>query len=844
MALTRGPVPLRFALRELRAGLSGFRILLACLAIGVAAIALAGSVNSSITEGMRADAQALLGGDLEVRLLYREIAPEERKTLESLGTLSLYTEMRTMAGVAGDRTRRSMVELKGVDGAYPLYGAITLSGVASLDEALAVRDGLPGAAAPQALLDRLGIALGDRLTVGETEVVLRAVIDREPDLVTGGFGLGPRLMVAASTVDRTGLIQPGSLVEYHYLLRLNPGVSAAVAKETLESASPDAGWRVRDTSQAGGGFQRFVDRLTVFLVLVGLTSLLVGGIGVANAVKAYMDGRTRTIAALKCLGAPSSLIFRVYLIQTGLVAALGILVGLVIGGGLPPLILAVLGDRIPVPTAGGVFLAPLLQAAAFGLLTALAFGLWPLARARAIPATALFRGQSGMGAVTVRRRDILAVGLIGLALAALTVLGAKDSFLALWFVLGAGAALLLFRGAAWAVMALARRIHLPRGATTGRLALTNLYRPGAPTPSVVLSLGLGLTVLVAVALVEGNLNRQIREDMPNKAPTFFFIDIQSDQSELFRDTVLGAAPGADILMADMIRGRIRALKGVPVDQVAIAEDSQWAVRGDRGFTTSATLPENSTLKAGEWWPEDYSGPPLFSLTADLAQGMGLVPGDEVTVNILGRDITGTIASTREVDWASLSMNFAFVVSPGAFAGAPRTYIATVRADADRVPAIEAAVAEAAANVSIIRVDDALAVVVGLMEDVGAAVRAAAGITLVAGILVLAGSFAANHGRRLREAVTLKVLGATRGMVLRAYLTEYGILGFATGLIAALVGSVAAWAVLVFVMRAEWVFLPGVVAGTLAVCVGFTVLAGFAGTWGALGARPAPYLRNE
>jgi putative ABC transport system permease protein len=297
-------------------------------------------------------------------------------------------------------------------------------------------------------------------------------------------------------------------------------------------------------------------------------------------------------------------------------------------------------------------------------------------------------------------------------------------------------------------------------------------------------------------------------------------------------------------MADMIRGRIRALKGVPVDQVAIAEDSQWAVRGDRGFTTSATLPENSTLKAGEWWPEDYSGPPLFSLTADLAQGMGLVPGDEVTVNILGRDITGTIASTREVDWASLSMNFAFVVSPGAFAGAPRTYIATVRADADRVPAIEAAVAEAAANVSIIRVDDALAVVVGLMEDVGAAVRAAAGITLVAGILVLAGSFAANHGRRLREAVTLKVLGATRGMVLRAYLTEYGILGFATGLIAALVGSVAAWAVLVFVMRAEWVFLPGVVAGTLAVCVGFTVLAGFAGTWGALGARPAPYLRNE
>jgi putative ABC transport system permease protein len=831
-------------LRELRAGLAGFRVFLACLAIGVGAIALAGSVNSSITEGMRADAQALLGGDLELRLLYREISPEERATLESLGDLSQYTEMRSMVGVEGDRARRSMVELKGVDGAYPLFGTITVSGASSLSDALAVHDGIPGAAAAPALADRLGLSLGDHLVVGDITVEVRALIDREPDQITSGFGLGPRLMVAAETVEKTGLIQPGSLVEYHTLIRFHPGVTTDQAKDTLESTYPEAGWRVRGTDQAGGNFQRFVDRLTLFLVLVGLTSLLVGGIGVANAVKAYMDGRVRTIAALKCLGAPAQLIFQVYMIQTGLIATIGIALGLLVGGGLPPLLLALYGDRLPVPAAEGFFVAPLVQAAAFGFLTALAFGLWPLARARAIPATALFRGETGMGAVRVRRRDVVAVGVVGLALATLAVLGSKDPFLALWFVLGAGVSLALFRGAAWGVMALAKRVRHPKGMPSLRLALTNLHRPGAPTPSVVLSLGLGLTVLVAVALIEGNLHRQIQEDMPDKAPTFFFIDIQSNQSEAFRKTVLSVAPNAEILLADMIRGRIRALKGVPVDQANVAPDAKWAVRGDRGFTTSATLPENSTLKDGTWWPEEYAGPPLFSLTADLAEGMGLVPGDSVTVNILGRDISGTIANTREVDWASLSMNFAFVVSPGAFAGAPRTYIATVRADPSQATPIEQAVAEQASNVSIIRVGDALDLVMAMMEDVGTAVRAAAGVTLLAGILVLAGSFAANHGRRVREAVTLKVLGATRGVILRAYMMEYGVLGLATGVIAAVIGSVAAWAVLVFVMRAEWVFLPGVVAGTLVVCVVFTVLAGFAGTWTALGARPAPYLRNE
>ncbi|ABC24447.1 ABC transporter permease [Rhodospirillum rubrum] len=842
--LTSGPVALRFALRELRAGLSGFRVLIACLAIGVAAIAAAGSVNRAIDEGLSANARQLLGGDLELRLMYRDLSAAEIATLERLGTLTRYTEMRAMVRPETNAEgRRLLVEMKGVEPGYPLYGAVELTDGQPLAGALAERDGLAGAVAAPALADRLGIKVGDRLRVGDAVVELRGVIAREPDAIGGAFSFGPRLMVAAPTVAKTGLIQPGSLVEYHGLLRLEGGSDLARAKDILAAEHPQAGWRLRGPEEAGAGAQRFLDRLTLFLVLVGLTSLLVGGIGVANAVKAYLDGRIRTIAVLKCLGAPAGLIFRVYMIQIGLISLAGVGIGLLIGAALPPLAIALLADLLPVPAEAGVFAGPLLLAAAFGLLTALVFSLGALSRARDIPATALFRGESAKGRGG-RWRDRLMIAAGALTLAALAVATADDKPLAAWFVAGAGLALLLFRGAAALVGLLAKAAGRPSGLPALRLALTNLHRPGAATTSVVLSLGLGLSVLVAIALIQGNLDRQIREGIPAQAPTFFFIDIQPQQTATFEAAVHGADPGAKVVLADMIRGRIRAFNGVPVAEERIAPEARWAVRGDRGFSTAETLPEGSTLQAGAWWPADYQGPPLFSLTSDLAEGMGLAPGDAVTVNILGRDLTGTLANTRKVDWGSLTMNFAFVVSPGAFAGAPRSYIATVRASEALASDVDKAVAAVLPNVSAIRVRDALDTVTAIMEGAGNAVRISALLTLIAGAVVLGGAFAANHGRRLREAVTLKVLGATRGQILRAYLTEYGILGLATGLIAALVGSVAAWGVLVFALRADWVLLPGVVATTAVGCVLATMAAGLAGTWRALGAKAAPFLRNE
>jgi putative ABC transport system permease protein len=359
---------------------------------------------------------------------------------------------------------------------------------------------------------------------------------------------------------------------------------------------------------------------------------------------------------------------------------------------------------------------------------------------------------------------------------------------------------------------------------------------------VVLSLGLGLTVLVAVALVEANLSRQFDERMPAEAPTFFFIDIQPDQVQTFDQAV--ARAGGTSKRAAMVRGRISRIDGVPVDQVPIAPDAQWAIRGDRGLSTAAALPEDAHVVEGRWWPADYDGPPLASLDAGIARGFGLAVGQTITVNVLGRDVTATVANFREIDWSSLAMNFTFILTPNALAGAPQSFIATVHAPPGREAAVERAVTDVLPNVSSIRVKEALDAARAVIANAGVAIRAAAAVTLAAGGLVLAGAIAAGQRRRLHEAVLLKVLGARRADLLRALAAEYGLLGAATGLVAAGLGSAAAWAVLVFVLKADWVFLPGPVAATALGGVVAVAAFGVAATSRVLAAKTAPYLRHD
>jgi putative ABC transport system permease protein len=840
--MTTLPLAFRLMRRELRGGLGGFRIFLACLALGVAVIAGVGSLAAGVRAGLQADARAMLGGDVELNLVLRGASTEEQHYLEASGTVAEVIGMRAMAR-RDDNTKRSLIELKAVGDAYPLYGAVTLDPAQSLVDALAERDGVWGAVAAPALLDRLGLKVGDIVRVGDARFQLRATLNHEPDAATGVFILGPRFIVAQSAIASTGLVVPGALIGYSYRVRLPAGTSVEVWKAALKSAFPDAGWRLRDFTNAAPTLQRLLDRVGLFLTLVGLTALLVGGVGVGNAVSGYLASRTLSIAIFKSVGAAGRLVFTVYLLQIAVLAALGIALGLVAGALAPLLIAQTLPADLPVAARFGLFPRPLAIAASAGALTTLAFALGPLARARAVPPATLFRE-----AIETPRRwpgigILVAQTVTSLLLAALIIATTSDRRLAAWSVLGAATALIVFRLAAAGIIALVRAAGRPRYPTL-RLALANLGRRGANTASVIASLGLGLTVLVALTLVQGNIAATLDKELPERAPSFFFIDIQPDEVAAFDALLAGFAGASDVERVPSLRGRLVKLNGVPVEEARVAPEAQWAVRSERGLTYSPTVPGGSHVVEGAWWPRDYQGPPLVSFDADLARGMSLSVGDTLTVNVLGRDVMARIANLRTIDWTSLRINYALVFSPGSFAGAPETHIATARVPPDREAALETAVTDRFPNISAIPVKDALQAVAQMVASVAVALQVTAAIALAAASLVLAGALAASRRRRLYEAVVLKVLGATRLDLLKAFLLEYGLMGLLAAAVAGALGTLAAYLVLTQVMRTGWVFLPGPVILSAGVALSLTLVLGYAGTWRALGAPAASYLRNE
>ncbi|MBT5497701.1 MAG: FtsX-like permease family protein [Alphaproteobacteria bacterium] len=834
----------RFAARELRAGVRGFRVLIACLALGVASVAGVGSLASALTAGLKSEGRILLGGDVDLTFTHRRASAEQLDWLRA-NTMAISTivEMRTMARHT-DTNRQRLVELKAVDSRYPLYGGLKLRDDAVLNEALAQSGKAWGAAVDPRVLEHLGLKFGDLFRIGDVELQVAAVIEREPDRGTRAFRLGPRVITSGGALAATGLEQPGSLIRYHYRLALPLETKLADWRARLQERFPGAGWRIRDVENAAPGIQRFVDRVALFLSLIGLTALLVGGVGVANSVGSFMDSRITSIATLKCLGASRGTIFRIYFLQVAAMASVGIFLGLLIGAFTPMMVSPLLEGRLPVTVQFGFHAIPLLTAGAFGFLVAAVFTVWPLGLAGEVRAAALFRSTSERLSGRPSRRVYVAMVILAALIAVLAIATAVRPQMAAGYIVGSLLVFGIFRLAGALIVRGLRRLPRPRQPLL-RLALANLYRPGAPTTGALLSLGLGLTVLVAVALLEHNLKHQIEQVLPEEAPGYYFIDIQPNQAEAFQKLVQGH-PGVGVVQrVPMLRGRIVALAGQAVEEITPPPDFAWILRGDRGLTWSVQPPDaGSRITAGEWWPADYSGPPLVSFDARAAKAFGLGVGDNLTVNVLGKTLSARIANLRVIDWTSLGINFVMVFSPGLLEGAPQSQIATVQIDADQELALERAVADGFPNVTAIRVKEVLEDVNLVLANLGVAVRGIAAVAILAGILVLGGSIAADHRRRVYDAVVLKVVGATRRRILVAFLAEAGMLGLLASALAGLLGTVVAWAVVEKVMKMRWDFAVEPVLWTLILALAITMLLGFAGTWRALSQKAAPLLRND
>jgi putative ABC transport system permease protein len=838
---------LRLALRDLRGGLRGFAVFMACIALGTMAIAGVGAVAASLGAGLAREGRVILGGDVVFSLFHREADATERAFLDSRGDLSVVATLRAMARRADGRT--ALVEAKAVDGAYPLIGSVTLDPPQDLSAVLASRDGAFGAAADPALLARLDLAPGTRITLGASVIEIRATLVSEPDKLAGGIGFGPRLLIGADALRASGLIQPGSLVRWLYRLRLPDAGDEAALNDAVAAAAaqfPQAGWEVRTRSKASPSLEQSIERFTQYLTLVGMAALLVGGVGVANAVKGHLDRKREAIATLKSLGATGPRVFAIYLMQTLLLALLGALPGAAFGAALPYLLASGLGSLIPLPLAPAFYPGAVVQALAYGVLTAIAFALWPLGATRDVSVSALFRDEVASAPRRPRPFYVIATALAVLLFAALAVALSYDRRIAAIFVAAAAAILVGLRLIAALLMAAARRLPHPRS-TALRLAIANVHRPGALTPSVLLSLGLGLALLVTVIEIDGNLRRQFLAALPANAPAFFFLDIQHADAARFDAFVAQAAPQAKLERVPMLRGRIMAANGIAAEELKPAPSAAWVLQSDRGITYANDVPAGSRLVQGEWWNADYQGPPLVSLEQRIAEGLGLKLGDPITVNVLGRNITARVANLRAVDWENLGINFVLVFSPNTFQSAPHADIATLTFPGGSTTVQEISLLKAAADafpsVTAVRVREALDAVGHIVSDLLLGIRAASGLTLLAAALVLGGALAAAHRHRVYDAVVLRTLGASRLLLVGSYTLEYALVGLASAVFGVAAGSIAALLVLNRVMNLPFTWLPGPALATTVGAVLVTVLLGLIGTFTALGQKPAPVLRN-
>ncbi|CAN5382864.1 ABC transporter permease [soil metagenome] len=823
----------RIARRDLHAGFRGLRLLFLCLFLCVATLAAIGSLTSAITGEIAARGQTILGGDIEVAMTQREIDPGHRRDLEKLGKFSETIRMRAMAQRVGATPGSVLTELKGVDNVYPLFGTLTLQG------------GTYAPLAPDriliapALAERLDVKPGDRLRYGTAEFTVAAIIADEPDRVGEGFTLGPVALVSLDGLRRTGLIQPGSLFESKYRIRLAATEDAHALRERLEKRYAAEGWSFKDRDRAAPGTNRFIERMGQFLSLIGLTALIIAGIGVSNGVASYLALKRGSLATMKVLGATSADIERIYLLQLGAVAGLAIMIGLAVGAALPPLIVMLAGDVLPVQPGVHLYPMPLATSAVYGLLIALIFTLPPLARARTQPVAAILRALVD----PPRVRDRRTIGLVALASAVLVAvaLGTAREPLFSAAVLGATAGvLLLLLLLGWAISRAAKRIPRPRRPLL-RLALANLYRPGAQTSALVVALGLALTLFATLAGIQTSLNAEIERTVPKKAPSLFVLDLPATGEARFRSLVAGQAK-AKLNIVPTLRGTVVAYKGQRVADLTEKPEGAWILRGERGVTYAETLPEGSHLVAGQWWPKGYRGPPLLSVDEEQAKALGVGVGDPMTVSILGREIEARVGSLRKIDWDTMGFNYVLVFSPNTLASAPHSLTATITMPPGKETAVTRTLLAAFPGVSVIAVGELVDQISGLLDQMAGAILWAASITILAGIAVLVGAIAAARQTRSYDSVILKTLGATRAQILGTQALEYGLLAAMLAVVSLVLGLAAAWFVIVQVFGFGWAPDWGVVLGTLAGGALLTLGIGLAGSIPLISVRPARALR--
>jgi putative ABC transport system permease protein len=840
---------MRVGLTDLRGDLRRFGVLLACLALGTGVIAAVGSVGEGLKQAVERDASVLMGGDLEAVPPERPATAEERAFFKTLGTVA-YVVDTNARGVAGDNS--AFIDLLAAGANYPLRGNVVSPQLEPGEKPavlLGEQNGAYGTIVDALLLDRLAINVGDRFRIGKTEFEVRGTLTSLPDGALRGFQLGLTTVIsttAFATMTDLRSPLPGLLTHNRYKIVLD-GISYDDAAAAIKERFADVEWTIRSPRDAAGSLVHFFDLFSRFLLIVGLSSLLVGGVGVANGVSTYIGERQRSIATLRALGATGPRILVHFLAQIGVLTLIGVGLGVLFGAVATLAILPVVGQALSVSLPPAIIPGPLMTAAGFGVLAGFAFSYLPLMRAQKVSPALLFRS---LGSVLpqLSMQNLLRITVLGpLLLAAagifwLAVITTSNLNLVIYYSVGVVVAFALLRASGWALQKILKFVP-PVPAAGLRHAIRNIYRPGSNAPVVIVSIGLGLSMLLVIALLNNNLNAQLLGAVSRDAPTFVATDLFPDEVETL-EQLASETPGlTQFQWAPMLRAAVTGIKGVDPRTIDnLEEEATFLVTGEIPVTWLRDLPAGTTVIDGAWWPADYAGDPLISLRSSMKEQFGLKVGDTVQFTMFGDVFDATIANFRDYQWQN-GINFMVTFSPGYIEGYPSTFLGTIKAAPGEEKNIERLLARTFPDIAFIPIGDALNQLAEILGQLGTAVNIVGGLAVINGLLVLAGTMAAGRKQREADAVIQKVLGATRSDVLWIFILEYGLLGAFAAIIASLVGIGSAWAITLSALEIDFSADPTLIGFVVAGAIVLTVAAGAATTWKALSSRPAQVLRN-
>ncbi|MDZ7645545.1 MAG: FtsX-like permease family protein [Woeseiaceae bacterium] len=778
------------AWRDLRASGRSLWVFCACLVLGVTLVAGTGGLYRLINAGLLADTRVLLGGDLEVES--EEPLPDRALAwMRERGDVSLVTEVDTMLGTTGDEFLR--VELQAMDSLYPLYGNLVLGPDLPLAEATASADGRWGAALDAALAERLGLEVGEDIHVGELTMRVRALVLEQPDRALSADWRGAPVLVSDAALAASGLLQAGSVADYDY--RVRTALPAEEWQQAFHAAFPDEAWEVRTFEDRSRRIAERLDQLASGLLIIGFSTLFIGGLGVFNSIQAYLQGKLKTMATLRALGLRNRRLAAVYLLQVAILSGGASVVGAAIGTALALAGAGIIAAEVPLATNLASLVAPALVAAGFGLVTAYAFALPAIGRALAVEPASLFRGGFGRAA-----RPPAGWWLAALACAALIVslvlLALPDTAFGGGFLLTVGLLLLLLDLVVRGIRRAARRLDdhpwLERRFAL-RLAVANLHRPGTPLRAALLSLGSALTLLVACTLVVAALLRTINNTIPAESPALVLYDIADRQ---LADVVaaIEASPGpARVETTPLVRSRIVAINGRALDELPHLDSEQRrdASQDDYDLSYSAGNIDDVSLAAGDWWHEDSVDSPRLALEDYEAGQLDLAVGDVITFGIAGDTLEATVDAIFSQKGIQTRFWFEGIVSDGALEGLVSRHVGAAYMDDAAALAAQRRVGAIAPNVITVRTAALLASARDILGKAAAGLAVVAGVSLLASLLVLISVMAAGRTRQVYDATVLHSLGTRMAVIRRSLHLEYLLLALVTSAFAVLLGSAVA-----------------------------------------------------